>query len=156
MLRQLSLASQCRSPASTLQYDHSANRSRTFGTSVYTPAVKDVMRDFGVSRTVALLGITLYTLGIGLGPTITAPLSEGHGRRIVYLVSSPIFMLFTLGAGFSKSIYSLLICRFFAGITGSPALAVGSGTNADLFPPRQRAVVNSMFLAAPFAGPALG
>jgi MFS family permease len=114
------------------------------------------MRDFDVSRTVALLGLTFYTLGIGFGPMTTAPLSEFYGRRIIYLVSSPIFMLFTLGAGFSTSFYSLVICRFFAGFAGSPALAVGSGTNADLFPPRQRAVATSMFLAAPFAGPALG
>jgi MFS family permease len=128
----------------------------TFGTSVYTPAVADLMRDFGISRTVALLGLTFYTLGIGFGPMATAPLSEFYGRRIIYLVSSPIFMLFTLGAGFSKSFYSLVICRFFAGFAGSPALAVGAGTNADLFPPRQRAVATSMFLAAPFAGPALG
>ncbi|OAL02054.1 MFS general substrate transporter [Phaeosphaeriaceae sp. SRC1lsM3a] len=128
----------------------------TFGTSVYTPAVSDVMRDFNISRTVALLGLTFFTLGIGFGPMATAPLSEFYGRRIIYLVSSPIFMLFTLGAGFSKSFPSLVVCRFFAGFAGSPALAVGAGSNADLFPPRQRAVATSMFLAAPFAGPALG
>ncbi|EAT91035.2 hypothetical protein SNOG_01386 [Parastagonospora nodorum SN15] len=117
----------------------------TFGTSVYTPAVSDIMLDFDISRTVALLGLTFYTLGIGFGPMATAPLSEFYGRRIIYLVSPPIFMLFTLGAGFSKSFYGLVICRFFAGFTGSPALAVGAGTNADLFPPRQRAVATRGF-----------
>jgi MFS family permease len=114
------------------------------------------MRDFDVSRTVALLGLTFFTLGIGLGPMATAPLSEFYGRRIIYIVSAPVFMLFTLGAGFSKSFHSLVICRFFAGVTGSPALAVGAGTNADLFPLRQRALATSIFLAAPFAGPSLG
>jgi MFS family permease len=128
----------------------------TFGTSVYTPALADVMRDFHVSRTVAILGLAVYTFGLGVGPVFTAPLSEGHGRRLVYLVSSPIFMLFTLGAGFSKSFASMCVCRFFAGFSGSPALAVGAGSNADLFPPRQRAVATSLFLMAPFAGPALG
>jgi MFS family permease len=114
------------------------------------------MRTFEISRTVALLGLTSFTLGIGLGPMATAPLSEFYGRRIIYLVSSPVFMLFTLGAGFSMSFPGLVICRFFAGLAGSPALAVGAGTNADLFLPRQRAIATSMFLAAPFAGPALG
>lgn len=128
----------------------------TFGTSVYSPAVSSLSSDLHTSRTVSLLGLTLYTLGIGFGPVITAPLSEGHGRRIVYLVSSPIFMLFTLGAGFSKSFAAVAVCRFFAGICGSPALAVGSGTNADVFEPRLRAKATSMFLVAPFAGPALG
>lgn len=129
---------------------------RTFGTSVFSPAVADVMRDFDVSRTVALLGITTYTLGLAFGPILSAPLSEGKGRQIVYLVSSPVFMLFTLGAGFSKTFPSLVICRLFAGLTGSPALAVGAGTYADLFVPHKRAVASSMFIAAPFTGPVLG
>ena len=130
--------------------------SRTFGTSIYTPALADVMRDFHVSRTVALLGLSIYTLGVGWGPLLTARLSEGHGRRVVYLVSSPIFMLFTLGAGFSQSFASFCVCRFFAGFAGSPALAVGGGTNADLLPIDKRAVATSMWLMAPFAGPSLG
>ncbi|KAH7383974.1 major facilitator superfamily domain-containing protein [Pyrenochaeta sp. MPI-SDFR-AT-0127] len=128
----------------------------TFGTSVYTPALADIMHDFQISRTVAILGLSIYTLGIGFGPTLTAPLSEGHGRKIVYLVSSPIFMLFTLGSGFSKNFALLCVCRFIAGFTGSPALAVGAGSNADLFPPQQRAVSTSIIMMAPFAGPSLG
>lgn len=65
-------------------------------------------------------------------------------------------MLFTLGAGFSKSYASLIICRFFAGLAGSPGLAVGAGTNADLYPPHKRALTTSLFLMAPFAGPSIG
>ncbi|KAI8931044.1 hypothetical protein NX059_012055 [Plenodomus lindquistii] len=128
----------------------------TFGTSVYSPALPDIMRDFGVSRTVAIIGLTVYTVGLALGPIITAPLSERYGRKIIYVVHSPIFMLFTLGAGFSKNYAGMCICRFLAGAAGSPGLAVGAGTNADLFPPHKRAVTTSLFLMAPFAGPALG
>ncbi|KAJ4384828.1 hypothetical protein N0V86_000431 [Didymella sp. IMI 355093] len=128
----------------------------TFGTSVYTPALADITDDFNVSRTAALVGITVYTLGLGFGPIMSAPLSEKHGRKIVYLLSSPVFMLFTLGAGFSKSFTGLIVCRFFAGLTGSPALAVGAGSSADLFPPHQRAKITAVFLVAPFMGPSLG
>ncbi|KAI1528420.1 ProP Permease of the major facilitator superfamily [Pyrenophora tritici-repentis] len=128
----------------------------TFGTSVYSPSIANITHHFQISRTVAILGLTLYTLGLDFGPIFTAPLSEGHARKIVYLISSPIFMLFTLGAGFSKSFASVCVCRFFAGFFGSPALAVGAGTNADLFPSYRRAVTTSLFLMAPFVGPALG
>ncbi|KAG9185568.1 hypothetical protein G6011_06899 [Alternaria panax] len=128
----------------------------TFGTSVYSPAIIDVMRDFQVSRTAALVGVTLYTLGLAFGPIFTAPFSERQGRKPVYLLFFPIFMLFTLGAGFSKSYASLIVCRFFAGLSGSPALAVGAGTNADLYPPHKRALTTSLFLMAPFAGPSIG
>lgn len=130
------------------------------------------MAEFNVSRTAALVGITVYTMGLAFGPVFSAPMSEKYGRKIVYLLSSPVFILFTLGAGFSKSFASLIVCRFFAGLTGSPALAVGAGSklvelsslretdcqlgNADLFPPHQRAKITAVFLMAPFAGPSLG
>jgi MFS family permease len=45
----------------------------TFGTSVYTPALAEIMAEFNVSRTVALIGITVYTLGLAFGPIISAP-----------------------------------------------------------------------------------
>jgi MFS family permease len=128
----------------------------TFGSSVYTPAYPEVAARFHVSQTAALLPLTLWVLGLAAGPMIGAPLSETKGRVVVYRVTLPVSLLFTLGAGFSKNFATLLVCRFLAGVTGSPVLAVGAGTNADLYPPRYRAVSVSLFLVAPFAGPALG
>ncbi|KIW08854.1 uncharacterized protein PV09_00779 [Verruconis gallopava] len=128
----------------------------TFGSSVYTPAYKEIAERFDVSPTASLLGVTLYVIGLGLGPMIASPLSETFGRHIVYRISLPISALFTLGAGFSSSFGSLLVCRFFAGATGSPVLAVGAGTLADMFPPRIRARATSSFLMSPFLGPSIG
>lgn len=128
----------------------------TFGSSVYSPAYKQIAERFDVSPTVSLLGVTLYVFGLALGPMIASPLSETFGRRAVYRISLPICGLFTIGAGFSKTFYSLMICRFFAGTTGSPVLAVGGGTLADIYPPRLRARATSFFLMSPFLGPSLG
>ena len=97
----------------------------TFGSSVYTPGYPEVMARFQISSVVALLGLSLYVLGLAFGPVLAAPISETYGRRVVYLVSLPMAALFTLGAGFSESFASLVICRFFAGFFGSPVLAVG-------------------------------
>jgi multidrug resistance protein len=133
-----------------------ADQTSTFGSSVYTPAYVEIAERFNVSTTASLLGVTLYVLGLGLGPMIASPISETYGRQVVYRVSLPVSALFTLGAGYSKSFGSLLVCRFFAGATGSPVLAVGGGTLADMFPPRIRARATSSFLAAPFLGPSLG
>ena len=87
---------------------------------------------------------------------LAAPLSETYGRRYVSLLSMPFSMLFTLGAGASDTFASLIVCRFFAGFFGSPALAVGLGTQADLFPPQLIALTTSFTLMAPFLGPCLG
>lgn len=87
---------------------------------------------------------------------IAAPLSENFGRTIIYKITPPIYLLFLLGAGFTDSFAGLLICRLLAGVAGAPVLAVGSGSIADLFPQHERAQMTSLFIMAPFLGPALG
>lgn len=37
------------------------------------------MEEFGVSRTVAILPISLFLMGLGTGPLLVGPLSEVHG-----------------------------------------------------------------------------
>ena len=128
----------------------------TFGTSVYTPGYPDVEKKFNVSSTVALLPLSLYTLGLAFGPVLAAPISETLGRRIVYLVSSLLAALFTLGAGLSNTFAALVITRFFAGFFGSPVLAVGGGSTVDIWAPVDRAAATTIFLLAPFLGPAIG
>lgn len=39
-----------------------------FGSSVYTPGIPEVMRQFNVSSTVAILPLSLYVLGLAFGP----------------------------------------------------------------------------------------
>jgi multidrug resistance protein len=128
----------------------------TIGSSMITPATPEIARHFDVSRTAAILSLSLYVLGLALGPIIAAPISETFGRSVVYKVSASISMLFLLGAGFSKSFGSLLVCRLLAGTVGGPVLAVGAGTNADMYSARNRATASAFFVMMPFLGPALG
>ena len=123
---------------------------------MYTPGARQVQKRFDVSLPAAILPLTIYVLGLGFGPVISAPLSETFGRKMVYLSGFPPFLLFTLGAGFAQNFGTLLVCRFFAGFLGSGSLAVGAGTNSDLWPPIARAAAASTFISAPFLGPALG
>lgn len=104
----------------------------------------------------AIIPLTVYVLGLGFGPVISAPLSETFGRRYVYLTLFPISLLFHLGAGLANNFETLVICRFFAGAIGSGCLAVGAGTNTDLYPPLRQAPRATLFLVAPFLGPAFG
>ncbi|KAL8789903.1 MAG: hypothetical protein Q9195_006613 [Heterodermia aff. obscurata] len=128
----------------------------TFGSSVYSPGVAEVSEKFNVSLTVSILGLSLYVLGLAFGPMIAAPVSETRGRLAVYRLTIPLAAVFTLGAGLSQNMASLAVCRFFAGFFGSPCLAIGAGTIADIWPPVNRALATSVYLLAPFLGPALG
>jgi MFS family permease len=98
-----------------------------------TPAVFIIEDAFHIHQEVALLGLSLFVLGLGLGPLVLAPLSEQYGRLIIYQTSLLFLLAFTAGAGFAQNIETLLVCRFLAGTLGSAAIAVGGGTVADLW-----------------------
>ena len=101
---------------------------RTFASSVYVPAFPFIQADFGVAREKAILPLSMYTLGVGFGPLLAAPLSEVFGRRPIYLSTLPLLMGWTFAAGCAENIEILVICRFLAAFCGSAALAIGAGT----------------------------
>jgi len=50
--------------------------SVNWAASAYSPTSKDVQKEFGVSEELAQLPLSLFILGIALGPLLFAPLSE--------------------------------------------------------------------------------
>ncbi|KAK9245129.1 major facilitator superfamily domain-containing protein [Lipomyces tetrasporus] len=131
--------------------------SVTFGTSAIVGGIPQIMRQYGVSETAAYLTVTLYLVGLALGPTLGAPLSELFGRRIVYVTTLPLAMCFAVGSALSPTFGGHLVCRFLCSLMGSPVLAVSAGTIADLFSVREQGLALAYFCATgAFLGPALG
>ncbi|TKX21992.1 MFS transporter-like protein 107 [Elsinoe australis] len=132
----------------------------TMGSTIYAPGREQVAVEFSVSAEASILPVSLFNIGMGLGPLIASPLSETFGRRIVYLVVLPLFGLFVLGWGFSSSLASLVICRFFAGVFASPSVAIAAATIADMLPPSQRAFPLIVYYTTPtlgaLSGPLIG
>jgi len=54
-----------------------------FASSVITADVGAVAEEFNVSREAALVPISVFVVGFGVGPMIFAPLSEVYGRQII-------------------------------------------------------------------------
>lgn len=109
-----------------------------FGSSVYLLGDKQVQAELNVSREISLLPFVFYRLGLSFGPILASPTSEQYGRKIVYMSSLPFFAAFTVGAGFSHGIVSLIVCQFFAGLFSSSSLSIGTGTISDMWPPEKR------------------
>lgn len=128
----------------------------TLGSSIYVDAIPEMMIKWKVSQTLGLAGLTFYLVGLAFGPAIAAPLSELFGRKIVYCSSLPVSMLFIMGVGLSKNIGSVLVLRFFAGLTSSGALAIAGGTITDVWRPQELGLAMTLFCLAPLAGPVIG
>ncbi|KAL4735754.1 MFS transporter [Aspergillus similis] len=128
----------------------------SFALAIHSPSHAHVQRTFQINTTTSLLPFTTYIYGLAFGPMVAAPLSETYGRRLIYLLMTPLSLLFILGAGLSKGITTLSVCRLLAGLLISAPLAVGAGTVMDIWSgaAASRAVV--ILMATAFLGPALG
>lgn len=115
------------------------------------------MAQFNVSMQIAVLGFSLPIFGIFFAPIYTPHLSERFGRVPVYLVSLPLFALFTLGSGLAQNFTTVAICRFLAGLSGGPIVVLIEGTFADCWEDKNATVTYySALTLASFIGAACG
>lgn len=128
----------------------------TCTSSIYSMAVDGITTEFGKSHTVTILGITFFLLGMGWGPVFLAPISEFHGRRIVYICSFLFMLPFQILTGFAPNMTALLIGRFLAGFSGSAFMGVASGSFSDMFEKDEIILPVMMYTLTPFSGPGLG
>ncbi|EIM85985.1 MFS general substrate transporter [Stereum hirsutum FP-91666 SS1] len=117
---------------------------------------KGVASEFHVSQEVTILSISLFVLGLGLGPLVVGPLSEVYGRNIIYRISFLGFFAFTWPIAFAPNIAVYLIFRFVTGLFGAAFLSVAGGSISDLFPSNKVATPMSLYTLTPFMGPEIG
>ncbi|KAF5025997.1 hypothetical protein F66182_1899 [Fusarium sp. NRRL 66182] len=127
-----------------------------FAGAIYAPAQDAVAQEFSAGRLAAVLPLSLYNLGMACGPLVGAPLSETYGRKTVYVATTPIFLMFLLGSGFTTNMVALSVCRFFAGMFASPNVNNTSATIMDYCALRYRGASLGIYYSIPSLGAAVG
>lgn len=122
----------------------------TLTSSAYSGSAGRLLIEFGTSRELVSLGVSLFVLGFAIGPACWAPLSELYGRRVLFVTTHAFVVAFVAAAAGSNSMASLLVFRFLSGVFGASPMTNSGGVIADLFPPSQRGIALSIFAAAPF------
>jgi DHA1 family multidrug resistance protein-like MFS transporter len=91
------------------------------GSAIYTPSIPGIEEAFGVSITVASLGLALYVLAYGIGPLLFSPISEIPvvGRNPPYMITMGIFVALCIAAPLVDNMAGLLVIRFLQGFFGS-------------------------------------
>lgn len=127
-----------------------------FASSVITADLEGPSANFHVSHEVALLPITVFVIGFGVGPLAFAPFSELFGRKPVYAITMALAVIFVIPCAVSPNIGTLIVCRLIDGIAFSAPMTLVGGTLSDLWRNEERGVPMACFSAAPFIGPAIG
>lgn len=91
----------------------------TLTSSAYSGSSRLLIAEFDVSSEVYSLGVSFFVLGFAVGPALWAPLSELYGRRIWFILTHGLVIVFVSAAAGCKSMASLLVFRFLAGMFGA-------------------------------------
>lgn len=115
----------------------------------------EIAEELHVSKTVVNLSVAVYMLAMSIFPLWWSSFSETLGRRSIYLVSFALNAVFSLASGLSRNIAQLIVFRVFAGGASASVQAVGAGTIADIWEPRERGRAMGIFYLGPLMGPLL-
>lgn len=118
------------------------------------PGIDGVLADFNVnSSAISSLAVTIFLLGLALGPMFLSSMGERYGRLPMYHAANIVFIAFMIGNALSKNIAQFMVFRFISGCAGGIPLAMGGGTIADVTPPANRGFATALFSLGPLAGP---
>ncbi|KII96068.1 hypothetical protein PLICRDRAFT_48991 [Plicaturopsis crispa FD-325 SS-3] len=125
-------------------------------TSAFSMGYPSMMHDLNSSNIDATLGLSMYALGGGIIPLVTAPLSEDFGRRPIYLAATFLFLLTNLAIALAPNIQSIIVYRFIAGAASSAGPMLVPGTISDIWSPEQRGLPMALMSVAGIGGQGLG
>ncbi|KAF9266667.1 MFS general substrate transporter [Marasmius fiardii PR-910] len=122
----------------------------------YNMGFSTMIPDLGCTEFQATLGLSLYALGFGLVPLVSASFSEEFGRQPLYVVSSLGFMMMYVMIAKARNIETVLVARFLQGGFGSTGSTMVGGTVADIWRPDQRGLPMALFALTAIGGTGLG
>ncbi|KAL6701460.1 major facilitator superfamily domain-containing protein [Trichoderma pleuroticola] len=122
----------------------------------YAPPANIMASDFGTSRLVVVVGITLFCMGFAFAPMALAPMSEIWGRYPIFIIAGTVFVIFQAVCSVMPDVAGMLVSRFFVGVGGSVFSAVVGGVLADLWEKEERNTPMALFSGAVLAGTGAG
>ncbi|KAG2065780.1 MFS general substrate transporter [Suillus decipiens] len=100
--------------------------------------------------------LAAFMLIQGNFPLIWSAVAEITGRKVVYLLSSALFVVGSAILALSKTIEVMIGMRALQAAGSSAFLAISAATMADIYDTHERGTKMGIFYAAPLLGPALG
>jgi len=125
-------------------------------TSIFLPAVPEIIEVFRTDQFMVSLVISVFFLLLGSMPMIWGPLSDRYSRRNLLLFGILVHCCTSVLCGFAWNIETLIAFRVLQALGCSSLLVIGAGTVADIYPPQIRGDALGMFTMAPSVGPLIG
>ena len=105
----------------------------TLASTVVAPGVPSIMHELDINNVLGTFVISIFVLGQITGPLLLAPISDSHGRLLVYHLSNLSFVIWNVACALAPNTSALLIFRLFAGCAAAGPLAIGRSSIEDMF-----------------------
>ncbi|GAA5876347.1 hypothetical protein JCM8547_008889 [Rhodosporidiobolus lusitaniae] len=125
-----------------------------FASSSFLPSIPQICEDLDTTPSIINITVAIYILVIGIAPLAWAPYAGVYGRRPIYVISLPIFVLGSMGVALSNSLAALIVTRVIQAVGSCSVLSVGAGTIGDLYKRTERGSAMGLFYLGILVGPA--
>jgi MFS family permease len=99
-----------------------------------TAAAQEMQNDFHVDLKLALVCLTsTYLIGQGLGGMFFPPYSEVFGRKMLYIISTLAYIVFSVITAAVHSLPAIIVARFLSGLASAIPTIVVAGSIEDVF-----------------------
>lgn len=127
-----------------------------FANTMYMPSLAAVRADLHTTETMTAASISVYMFAIGAGSLGWGTVADRFGRRWTLYVSSVLFLGFTTGCVFSRTIVMLIVFRALQGLAVAAFGVSAQAVVADVFPPHQRGKAIGIVMLPTLVGPVVG
>lgn len=127
-----------------------------FTQTVYLPSLVQIAEEFGVGTLLVNLTISLFVGILAVSGLFVGPLADRYGRRRMLLPGLGLFILGSLLCLLAPGYWWFLAGRAFQALGVSISLTVAATVIADLYPPKERVKVLSIYQLMAYLGPVTG
>ncbi|OTB18512.1 hypothetical protein K445DRAFT_55398 [Daldinia sp. EC12] len=124
--------------------------------SILAAALGNISRDLDIGASTAQITLSIYFLGLGIGPFFIAALAEMNGRKHIWIVSNAWYILWNALCPVGKSLPLMIVGRFLAATGAGAGIILTGPVMADMYHAKDRGKSLAIASFLPYLGPALG
>lgn len=119
--------------------------------------IEPIKSEFGASdsqmglMTGLVFGLLYAALGVPVGK-----LADRYNRRAIVAVACGLWSLATMACGFAAQFWQLLLARMSVAVGEAGGMAPSISLVSDLYPPKQRSLMISLYMMGPHFGVLIG
>lgn len=101
--------------------------------NITLPSLNGIVADFGTTKPIAQLTLSLYLVGTAVAQLVYGPMSDHYGRRRIVLFGLVVFILGSIFCLFAQTIEMLIVGRVIQSVGACAGIVMGRAMVRDIY-----------------------